>query len=294
MNNAFINSLLIFNSFILSLLPITLIVGPAAADINICLVGLIFLLIIIIDRKKLIFFKNKIIILLFIFYIYILLTSLFSTNVLFSLESSLFYFRFIFFILSIQFIITYNKKIYRLLFFTFFFTFLILIIDSFFQYFFGYNTLGFVYDGIRLSSFFNDEKILGSYLSRLTPIFLGFIIMLYGNSRNKIILSLILVILIDILVVLSGERTSIFYMFFSTFLILIMIEKWKIYRLTAFVISLLLSILIIFFNTSVRERVVDKTIDQINWRYCEDLFLVDCLFPQKSQENSILESAAPN
>ncbi len=43
-----------------------------------------------------------------------------------------------------------------------------------------------------------------------------------------------------------------------------MIEKWKIYRLTAFVISLLLSILIIFFNTSVRERVVDKTIDQIN------------------------------
>ena len=32
--------------------------------------------------------------------------------------------------------------------------------------------MGYQYDGIRLSGIFNEKK-LGSYLSRLTPIFIG-------------------------------------------------------------------------------------------------------------------------
>ena len=75
---------------------------------------------------------------------------------------------------------------------------------------------------------------------------------------------LFVVLLLDVLVILSGERSSIFYLFFSTFLIAILISKWKIYRLTAFVISILISILIIISNDKLKERVINKTLIQTN------------------------------
>ena len=115
-----------------------------------------------------------------------------------------------------------------------------------------------------MSGIFKDEKILGSFLSRITPIFIGISIFFFSNSKIKIILILTLVVLIDILVILSGERTSIFYMFFSTLLITVLISKWKVYRLIAFAISLILSTSIIITNEKVKERVVTKTVNQVN------------------------------
>ena len=69
---------------------------------------------------------------------------------------------------------------------------------------------------------------------------------------------------VDILVVLSGERSALLYMFMSTFLIAILISKWKIYRITAFILSILISFIIISTNENIKERVVTKTIDQTN------------------------------
>ena len=98
----------------------------------------------------------------------------------------------------------------------------------------------------------------------MTPLFIGISIFIYGDSKFKIIFILILITLIDILVVLSGERTSIFYMFISTLIITIFISKWKVYRLIAFFISVILSGIIIISNDSVKERVLTKTFDQTN------------------------------
>ena len=52
--------------------------------------------------------------------------------------------------------------------------FLVLIFDGFYQYFVGKNILGWETHN-RVSSLFGDEKILGSYLVRLWPIFLVYI-----------------------------------------------------------------------------------------------------------------------
>ena len=259
----FNNRLLKLNTILISLIPISLIVGPAPADIILTLTSFFFLLFALINKKWKIF-KNKFTYIFFIFYFYILFTSLISDNVFLSLESTLFYFRFLPFVLCFKYLINNDYNLLKYLFFTFLLTFCFLILDSYFQYFFGYNFLGFKYDGIRLSGVFNEEKILGSFLSRMTPIFIGLSIFLFGNSRVKIILVLVLVGLIDILVILSGERTSIFYMFMSTFLITLFISKWKMYRLIAFIISITLSTTIILTNEKVKERVLTKTIDQTN------------------------------
>ena len=213
-----------------------LIAGPAPTDIALSLTGILFIIYSIKNKRKINFF-NKFVLLFIIFYFYILLRSIFSENFLLSLENSLFYFRYLFFILSVDLVVSKNSKIYNYLFISLSISFFILIFDGYYQYFTGFNIFGFEYYGFRLSSLFLDEKILGSYLSRLTPIFIGLTILLYGDTKHKIIISLILVLLIDILVILSGERSSIFYIFLSTFLITILISKWKFYRLIAFIIS---------------------------------------------------------
>ena len=56
--------------------------------------------------------------------------------------------------------------------------------SGFFQYFNGSNLIGYYVDGwngTRLSSFFGKELILGSYLSRLLPIFTALLII---NEKN--------------------------------------------------------------------------------------------------------------
>lgn len=251
------------NIILICTLPLALLTGPAIPDIIVTLSGVIYLLIIFIT-KNYNHIINKFTILSFIFCIYILIRSIFSENPLLSLESSLFYSRFIFFCMSINLLLIVKSKFIKFFFYSLFFSFLILIIDSYYQYFTGFNILGYIYDGYRLSSFFGEEKILGSYLSRLTPMLIALLFYLYGYSNKFIFIYFIFLVLTDILVILAGERTSIFYMFFSTLLICLLIKKWKIYRLLAFIISIFLSTIIIFNNDNVRERVLDKTIDQSN------------------------------
>ncbi len=255
--------LLSFQKYSISLLPIFLITGPALSDLSISLTGLAF----IFSNYKKIFKlikKNYFLLFFIIFYFYILTLSFVSENIFLSLENSLFYFRYFFFILSVNYVYKNSTNFIKLFFISFLFAFVLLILDSYFQFFYGYNILGYKYDGIRLSSFFNDEKILGSYLSRLLPIFLGICVYLFGKFKYKMIAVILMVLLIDILIILSGERSSIFYIFLSTFLITILISNWKMLRLIGFIFSIAIASLIIIYNDGVRERVVEKTINQSN------------------------------
>jgi len=92
---------MITNKFFLFLflpLPFLIISGPFLPDLAISLMG-IFCLFNFKTYFNLDALKNikKFIIFLFIFYFFILLSSLLSEDILFSFESSFFYFRFIFF-----------------------------------------------------------------------------------------------------------------------------------------------------------------------------------------------------
>jgi len=247
-------------SYLLYLLPIALVTGPFLADLFLTLIGLSFL-IILLKEKCWNFFNHFIIKILIIFYIYILIRSLLSSNPMLSLEGSLFYIRYIFFSLGVAYIVLHNKNFFNYFGNFLFLTIALVTIDAIIQYWFGFNMLLYERPGEQLTGFFVDEKILGSYLARLMPLCFAFIII--KNKKSYLFLFLFILILSDVVIYLSGERSAFFYLLASTFIIVITTKKWKAFRLATFILSIVLIILISYFNSDIRERMVDLTVSQI-------------------------------
>ena len=88
------------------------------------------------------------------------------------------------------------------------FSICLLVIDSFIQFIFGKNVLGnTIIDNNRISSFFGDESVLGSYLVKFLP-FLYLILTKNLKNQKVFVFTLILIGLTDIVIFLSGERAS--------------------------------------------------------------------------------------
>ena len=243
-------------------LPLFLIVGPAITDISVSLIGLSFLIISFIKRDYS-FIKSKLIIFFLCWNFYLIINSLLSINPYLSLQSSLFYFRFIFFSLGIAYILEHKIKYLKFFLFVLSICFLSLIIDGFFQVLNKKNILGYEIVGTRITSFFKDELILGSYLSRLFPIFFGMIIFFYNKNFIVILLGFISFILIDILTFLSGERSALFYLLISSIFIIFFMKEWKYARIATLLLSFVTIFSISYINSSFKERVVNYTVEQI-------------------------------
>ena len=111
---------LLFKNFyqtIAILLPFSLIAGPAIADISIGILGLIYIILCIKnnDFKE---FTNGYSLVFVFFCLFLIFSSLQSQNILLSLESSLFYFRFGLFALSINYILNNNNNISKYFFYS--------------------------------------------------------------------------------------------------------------------------------------------------------------------------------
>lgn len=250
-------------SALIVLLPVLLITGPFLSDLAVSVISLIFIYFII-KYKKYYLLNNLFTKFFLIFWIYILFNSLVINFDLTSLKISFFYFRFLFFAICFSYLLDHDQNLLKKLFFSFIFSFILLIFDGYFQYFFGYNIIGLkLHEGPRVSSFFGDELILGSYLSRLFPIFFGLTIFLYNNEKKKIFLISVLFILIEGLIFISGERTAFFYVNLSAIFIIIFINKFKLLRIVTLFFSFLLIIGIIYFNDTAKKRVVDLTLEQM-------------------------------
>ena len=251
-------------SKILYLLPLSLISGSFFPDLIIIFASIIFIFCSILN-KEFKYYKNLLSNIFWLWCAYLIFTSLRSSNPMLSLESSLFYFRFGFFVLSIWYIADHNKDFIKYFIWSILVSFSIVIIDGYYQFFTGNNFLGYFYDGIRLSSLFGEEQILGSYLSRLLPIFLGLIFFQYYNSKKVLFFSMLILVLSGILIFLSGERSAFFYLLLSLVLILLFIKEWRKYITISVIIALFSIIFISLTNSSTKERMIDKTFDEINF-----------------------------
>ena len=153
------------------LIPFFLITGPFLSDLSVTICSIIFIFNII-KFKNYNYIKNTYSY-FFLFFIFILLiSSLLSNDVLYSSKSSIFYIRFYLFTLSTWFLVKINPKIINYIFISILICFFILTIDGFIQFIFKENIFGWPLIKTRVSSFFGDELILGSYLSRLLVILL--------------------------------------------------------------------------------------------------------------------------
>jgi len=259
--------------FLIILMPIFLVTGPFIPDLIITISSVIF---IIYCFKKANFFQkniNNFFYFFILFYFLIVLSSLNSEFFLQTYKSSIFYFRFFIFAFFLSFLIDKHPEIKKYTFNVLIFCFGLIIIDGFLEFFTGRNlsNTNTSFPG-RLRSFF-DELIMGSYLTRLFPLFLGLFFLFKDriNIKTKI-LSIALFILTFIIVFLSGERTA-FYLLAIFLIYLIFFLKYNI-RLKLFLIFLsIISILSIYLffpkdlnQKNIMNRMVISAFENFNFK----------------------------
>ena len=256
--------LIVFPSLLISLIPITLISGPFLSDLSVVIVSIFFLVNIFINKEYK-FLNNKFFKFFIIFFSYIVFNSIIKYYDIHSLRSSLGYLRFGLFFMGVFYFLEKKPQIIKWLFFVFVFCFIILIFDGFLQYFLKTNFFNITFEEGRITSLFGSEHILGSYLSRLFPIFLGITFLLYKEKKQYILFISVLFILIEILIFLSGERSAFFFNTLAALFVIIMLKDFKKIRFFSLMISIFLIFIITIYDDSAKKRIWDQTINQIGF-----------------------------
>ena len=166
--------------YLIIIYPILLLTGPFFSDLFLVLISVLYILYITKNKSWANFFNKKYNRIFLILYIILVLSSLFSDYLLYSLKTSVLYIRYVFFFNAIMLIYEKDKNLFQRFCQINFFTLMFVSFDTIFQYNFGYNIIGLVSsNNVRMGSFFGDELIVGSYLSRLFPYLIIYLFFFY-------------------------------------------------------------------------------------------------------------------
>ena len=205
MNNKFFDN---YFYVLFSLIPITIIVGPAASLVNILLIDLSFIFLILYKREYK-FLYNKPIQLIIFFCIYLFFNSSISQDFLIGAERNLGFIRFGILFLAFNYFF-YKKSFLNKVLIVWTSTLLILTIDIYIESFFGRNILGYGEEhGRRIVSFFKDEPIVGGFLNAFYLIIIGYFFNLINKSSTQYKNIILIVSIFFILaILLTGERSN--------------------------------------------------------------------------------------
>ncbi len=247
--------------FLLLSIPVVLITGPFLPDLALSMMCMIFLIKKIYNQEYNIYALDYFGKIFFLWCLYLILRSALSDDPFLSFESSLFFFRFGVFAYAVKSIIERNSNVLKKLFIVILIMITLVVSDGLIQFIFGQNLLGYSYDGYRLS-LFDETKLIGHYLARIIPLLLAIGILYYYKSKTYVILIMLIFIASDVIIFLSGERTSFFILTSFTFLILMLISKWKFVRLLTIILSALIIFTLINTSSLVKQRMVTQTLNQ--------------------------------
>jgi O-antigen ligase len=259
-----------YTSYLFYLIPIFLINSILIADLSVVLIDIIFLYLII-KYKKYSYFNNNYFKIFLLFYSLITIRSLFAENIFLSLNSSIFYLRFGLFALATVFFLEKNSSLAKNLRNLFLIILIILFIDTIYQFAFGKNILGMQYrytndNNFRLTSFFGNKGVLGSYVCRFFPLIIALFFFEKKNkiTNNNFFLIILVSIISFILIILSGERTSLFLLSFG-FLLIFLTSKDELKKIFGYslIVVAIISILLINFDNRIKHRVVDSAYSQL-------------------------------
>ncbi len=251
-------------SLSLYLYPISLIFSSFLSNLTVFLVAMYGILNIT-EIKKDNKINNIFVYLFLIFWILISVRSFFSTDILFSLKSSLLFIKYLFFIFGFILVNKKNTKFLDTFFKIFLTVFIIVSIDAFIQFIFGTNLIGYdasLIENNRISGLFGDELILGSYISRLT--FLLIALLTIRNIRNKQIYVLFLIFMSFGTAIISGERTALYLSFMSIIFFLTQTYLFKL-KYKFIILLAILSTFFLFYSSSEKvQHRVSMTLDDLS------------------------------
>ena len=254
-------------------LPLTYIIGIAVVEAF--LFFYLFFLFLNDNNKKLL--DQKILIILFLFSFYIgvnaflqIPSTLKSFEQVIKLKySSILHFRYVLFSIAVFFFFekySHIKLNKNLILSVFSIVIIFLLFDSFFQFFVGENIFGQKLFKYRVSSFFGDDLILGSYLVRLLPIIFWYLFYLKIDvNLNKVYFTTFFSIYF-IVIYLSGERVSFVLLLGLILLSLIFISELRHILFRSTLVLSIFIILLAIFNfgkTDITHRMFNKTYKQV-------------------------------
>ena len=257
--------------FLISLIPLSIIFGPAISLLNTLLIGIIFIIFSLSEKK--IYLRRIEVILLFVLFFYLILNSLISIDKSIGIYRNLGFIRFIFFFLAINYFFYVNTKNYEKVFNFWILIFFIFLFDVYFERFSGGNILGFgkmEIDGVRLDhgnrvvSFFKDEPIAGAFMSGIAFPLMGFIFSKMNKNNLSKFLSFSIFALFLIGVLITGERSNTIKVFVGCFIFLFFVDYIKL-RTKFLIVFLFIGIfsLVVSFSDYVKERYVGQIYSQL-------------------------------
>ena len=244
--------------YLIFLIPVFIILGNFLIN-SVVILGLFSLCYYCIKSQSFELLNKKELKLISLIFLYLIVSSIISGEI-YSIEASLRYLRFLPFLVILYLFFNLNNS-FELNFIKFFNIILIfIVIDGIFQYFYGTNLIGI--DKVkphRISGFFKDELILGSFLSKY--VFLFFIYFACFKKKNYLLLSF-LIIPIIFLTYVSGERAAFISIILFSFFALFKIFK---FQKTVFVslIALMIISLTTILDETTKHRMINTTIFQI-------------------------------
>ena len=242
-------------SYLLAILPISLLTGSLIINLITVIISIIFIFELFI-KKKLNFLND------WSFYLFLFLWLSCLVNLIFSQDSSLGIFRvagFIRFILlaqAIRYIFLINDTKYKeLILKSWLLIFALVNLDLIYEYFSGKNILGYKsnLEG-RLASFLDDELKIGGY-------YFGFCLLslatIYSNFKKDYKIIFGFAILFLTISFLIGERSNFIKVLFSVLLILIIyFNEHKLKLLSLSLLCIIIFISIIYKNENLKYRYI--------------------------------------
>ena len=250
-------------SIFISFIPISMVLGAAIMEFFIVSTCLLFFYL---NFKKIgiIYYKSFFFVAFILFCIFLIFSSITSEDIFNSLRNTLFYFRFGVLILAIWYLLD-NFEEFKIIFFnSMLITYLIIIIYTILQIFFFQEQI--IYDN-RIVGLFGDELVQGSFLLRMTPVFIVFYIYNKNSlSKNFVFFYNAILISVFFLIIISGERTAIFLTCMAIFLTIFFLKLSL--KKISIIILLALAIVTLAFHLfpKVKERVVDRTFNEVFYK----------------------------
>lgn len=246
-------------------LPLSLATGPFLPDFFLSMIALYFLCLTF-KNKLFNYYKNIFVYIFGIFVAYIIINGLFSSDPYSSLilyNGPLFYFRYLFFILGAWYLIDQNPNLIKYFTYTLVFVILFVIVDGLFQWSTGVNFFGFTPTPNRIPGVFNDEEILGHFLAHVVPLAFALLLYMINFGKKQIILLMLFLVLSEVMIFITNDRAGFLRIFQFTLLLIFLSNRFKLFRIISFLISLILIAVILNFSTYSQERYIKGTIAEV-------------------------------
>lgn len=251
-----------FLNWAIFLLPVSMIIGNAAININCLLISLLFLANIF--KKKISLVNiNKINIIFFLFFSFFLLNIYLSVNQKISFFSFLGIIRYVFLLAAILYCCKYIESFIDLFSKIILIILILVCLDTLLQFFTGVDIFGYellAAHGVRLSGPFGDEYIVGSFISKFALISL-----FYLNKKKRTYEYLWILIVISI-VILSNERAASIMCLASLIVYFILTPRYNIKKKFLCFSGIIVFIMSLFtINTQLKEHFIKRTSQQFGF-----------------------------